>query len=264
MRTKITARWLLLLVLPMVLLAGCAFVRAGTIEVDVSEPQPAQEAMVEEVSILILESWPVQVRVAVSGYLSDAVTEIGDVDITVDGDTILIRIYTTRDPDAMGAQVLTPFELSIPLDYAELGLEPGTYTVDVNGVQETLVLDAGMMGAEATEPEEPLMSEPQMQAIVEEVSIVVETAQVNVVASGYLNDAVTELDIVEIRAEGDVIEVRIYTTRDPEAMGAQVLVPFELSVPLDPAHLGLEPGTYTVDVNGVQETLVLDASMLGE
>jgi hypothetical protein len=42
--------------------------------------------------------------------------------------------------------VLTPFELSIPLDYAELDLEPGTYTVDVNGVQETLVLDANMLG----------------------------------------------------------------------------------------------------------------------
>jgi hypothetical protein len=150
MRSKSTARWLLLLVLPMVLLAGCAFVRAGTIDADAplkAEPQPTQEeAMVEEVSIRVLESWPVQIRVAVSGYLSDAVTEVGDVDITVDGDTIFVRIYTTRDPEAMGAQVLTPFELSIPLDYAELDLEPGTYTVDVNGVQETLVLDANMLG----------------------------------------------------------------------------------------------------------------------
>jgi hypothetical protein len=259
MRTKITARWLLLLVISMVLLAGCALARAGVVEPDVPEPQPAQEAMVEEVSIRVLESWPVQIQMVISGYLSDAVTEIDDVQIMVDGDTILVRIYTTRDPEAMGAQVLTPFELILPLDYAELGLEPGTYTVDVNGVQETLVLDADMMGAEATEPQ-------MGEAIVEEVSLVVETspAQVYAVAKGYLNDAVTELDIVEIRAEGDVIVVRIYTTRDPEAMGAQVLVPFELSVPLDPAHLGLEPGTYTVDVNGVQETLVLDASMLGE
>jgi hypothetical protein len=146
MRTKITARWLLLVVLSMVLLAGCAFVRAGVVESDVPEPQPAQEAMVEEVSIRVLESWPVQIQMVISGYLSDAVTEIDDVQITVDGDTILVRIYTTRDPEAMGAQVLTPFELNIPLDYAELGLEPGTYTVDVNGVQETLVLDVSMLG----------------------------------------------------------------------------------------------------------------------
>jgi hypothetical protein len=262
MRTKSAARWLLLLIVPMVLLAGCALAGAGVIEPDVpivTEPQPAQEAMVEEVSILILESWPVQIRVLASGYLSDAVTEIGDVQTTVDGDTILIRIYTTRDPEAMGAQVLTPFELSIPLDYAELGLEPGTYTVDVNGVQETLVLDANMMGADATEPQMGL-------AIVEEVTIVVETspAEVNVVASGYLNDAATELDIVEITMEGDVIAIRIYTTRDPEVMAAQVLVPFELSTPLGLAHLGLEPGTYTVDVNGVQETLLIDASMIGD
>ena len=146
MRIKSVARWLLLFALPLAMVAGCALAQA-----DSAAPEPSlgeetydRLAIVEEVSILILESWPVQINVEARGYLHDAVTVLDIVEIRRDGHRIGIRIYTTRDPEAMGAQVLTPFALTIPLDYAEL--EPGAYTVDVNGVQETLVIDEGMLG----------------------------------------------------------------------------------------------------------------------
>jgi hypothetical protein len=163
MRTRTTPLWLLLVLLSAILLSGCAIGSAdASMPVDpaLSEPDPVDYtggdvgdettdnwALIDEIEIEILESLPVQVRVIVRGYFNDAITVLDIISQSrVDDDTIAVRILTTRDPDAMGAQVLVPFEESIALDIVELGLEPGTYTVDVNGVTQTLTLDAGMLG----------------------------------------------------------------------------------------------------------------------
>ena len=98
------------------------------------------EAMVDSVEVLILESFPVQVKVNVKGSLADACTTVGDVTTTRDGNTFNVKITTTRPADAMCAQVITPFEENITLDVK--GLQKGTYTVDVNGVTETFELAA--------------------------------------------------------------------------------------------------------------------------
>jgi inhibitor of cysteine peptidase len=49
-----------------------------------------------------------------------------------DGATFTINMTTLRDPNLICAQVLTPFEQTIPLDVA--GLPAGRYRVVVNGV----------------------------------------------------------------------------------------------------------------------------------
>ena len=97
------------------------------------------DATVESLDILILESFPVQVNVHVSGYLGDGCTELGDINVERVDDTFKVTIHTERPADAVCTQQLVGFEETIPLDVQ--GLEAGTYTVDVNGVTATFTLD---------------------------------------------------------------------------------------------------------------------------
>jgi len=155
MRARVTPFWLVgALLLLLLVVAGCALVRANAeapAPPAIPEPMPAagvgeELALVDEIDVLILESMPVQVRVVARGHLNDAATVIDRVTQSLDGDTIVVRILTARDPDAMAAQVLAPFEQSIPLDLQGLGIEPGAYTIDVNGVTATLTLEPAMLG----------------------------------------------------------------------------------------------------------------------
>lgn len=95
-------------------------------------------ATVEEIDILTLESFPVQIFVIASGYLPDPCTEIYQINQEREGNTFFITIETYRSP-GFCIQVLAPFEEVIPLDV--YGLPAGTYTVEVNGVQGTFDLE---------------------------------------------------------------------------------------------------------------------------
>jgi len=97
------------------------------------------EATVESIEILILESFPVQVHVNVTGYLGDGCTTLNDIETTQEGDTFLVHITTQRPTEAMCTQQLVGFEESVALDVE--GLPAGTYTVDVNGVTDTFTLE---------------------------------------------------------------------------------------------------------------------------
>ncbi len=95
-------------------------------------------ASIDEIDILILELFPVQINVIASGNLPDPCTEIYEVLQEREGDTFFITIKTYRSP-GFCIQVLALFEEIIPLDV--YGLPAGTYTVDVNGVQATFDLE---------------------------------------------------------------------------------------------------------------------------
>jgi inhibitor of cysteine peptidase len=95
-------------------------------------------ATVEEIDILTLESFPVQIFVIASGYLPDPCTEIYQVNQEREGNTFFITIETYRPP-GFCIQVLAPFEEVIPL-YV-YGLPAGTYTVEVNGIQGSFILE---------------------------------------------------------------------------------------------------------------------------
>ena len=95
-------------------------------------------APVDEIDILILESFPVQINVVAKGNLPDPCTEISEVLHEKEGNTFFITIKTYRSP-GFCIQVLAPFEEIIPLEV--YGLPAGTYTVDVNGVQAAFDLE---------------------------------------------------------------------------------------------------------------------------
>lgn len=97
-------------------------------------------AKVNDIQIVILESFPVQVNVVVHGEFPDSCTEIGKVTTTREDSIFIVTIITRRPSDAVCAQVITPFERVIPLDV--VGLKKGIYTVEVNGVRDTFELQA--------------------------------------------------------------------------------------------------------------------------
>ena len=95
-------------------------------------------ASVDEIDILISESFPVQINVMARGNLPDPCTEISEVLQEREGNTFFATIKTYRSP-GLCIQVIAPFEEIISLEV--YGLLAGTYTVDVNGVQDTFDLE---------------------------------------------------------------------------------------------------------------------------
>ena len=95
-------------------------------------------ALVDEIDILIFELFPVQIDVIARGNLPDPCTEISEVLQEKEGNTFFITIKTYRPP-GFCIQVLAPFKETISLEV--YGLPAGTYTVDVNGVQDTFDLE---------------------------------------------------------------------------------------------------------------------------
>lgn len=95
-------------------------------------------ALVDQIEILTLESFPVQIHVRVMGSLPDGCTSVGAVHSTRTEQTFQVEVSTTRPAGRMCTQQVVPFEQTVPLDVA--GLAAGTYTVDVNGVTGTFTL----------------------------------------------------------------------------------------------------------------------------
>lgn len=113
--------------LVIILLTGCSAVEPGL-----------NLAEVEEIEILIMESFPVQISVIARGFLPDPCTKISEVSQGREGNTFFVTVKTYR-PQGFCIQVLAPFKETIPLDV--YGLSAGTYTVNVNGVEDTFTLD---------------------------------------------------------------------------------------------------------------------------
>ena len=87
-----------------------------------------EKEYIDNLTIILMESFPVQAEALITGNLPDSCTTIKDISVTFQADNLfIIRIFTERPPDAMCAQALVPFEESIKLDIS--GLPAGEYTV---------------------------------------------------------------------------------------------------------------------------------------
>ena len=91
------------------------------------------EALVEEVSIVFLVSFPLQVRVTVSGYLPNPCSWVDQVTVDRVDRQFNVRLLRGSNAGEICIQVEEAFEENIPLDV--YGLPAGDYTVDVNGVR---------------------------------------------------------------------------------------------------------------------------------
>ena len=95
-------------------------------------------ATVESIEIMVLESFPVQIRVNASGYLPDGCTKVDGIVRGKEGNTFLVNIRTVRPANAFCTEAIVPFQEVISLDV--YGLKAGIYNVDVNGVKGTFEL----------------------------------------------------------------------------------------------------------------------------
>ena len=111
---------------------------ASNIEKMVAKDAAVSLANVNDIKILLLESFPVQIHAVARGEHPDSCTKVDKVATRREGDTFFVTITTSRPADAMCAQVMTPFEEVVALDV--VGLKAGVYTVDVNGVRDTFEL----------------------------------------------------------------------------------------------------------------------------
>jgi inhibitor of cysteine peptidase len=107
-------------------------------QADEIAPGEGGQVYVDSIDVLTLESFPVQVNAVVSGALPDPCTEITGATAQLNDSTFTVEITTTRPPDAICAQVLAPFEVTVPLDVS--GLPAGEYTVSAGEVQTTFNL----------------------------------------------------------------------------------------------------------------------------
>jgi len=97
-------------------------------------------ATVGKIDILTLESFPVQVFVIASGYLPNLCMNIYQITQEREGNNFFITISTYQAPCFyIETEVIAPFEETIPLEV--YGLPAGTYTVEVNGVQGSFILE---------------------------------------------------------------------------------------------------------------------------
>lgn len=103
-------------------------------------------AVVDNLEVLLLESFPVQVQVVARGALPDSCTTLVDATVQRQGNTFQVLLNTRRPAEAACATVLTPFEQVIPLDV--VGLKAGVYTVDVNGLPATFELQVDNLPVE--------------------------------------------------------------------------------------------------------------------
>ena len=95
-------------------------------------------AHIEQIDVMILESFPVQVHVRIYGLLGDSCTWLDHIDQRRQGTMFFIQVVTARPANALCADVVSPFEETVALDV--YGLAAGTYHVDVNGVRESFTL----------------------------------------------------------------------------------------------------------------------------
>jgi hypothetical protein len=96
-----------------------------------AEPQMKVLAVVENVDVLMLEIFPVQIQLQVRGYHPDGCEAPVNVTQRREGNQVFVEIYRTIPAAMLCPMVLQPLDETIRLDG---GFEPGTYTITVNGV----------------------------------------------------------------------------------------------------------------------------------
>ncbi|HKX75219.1 MAG TPA: hypothetical protein VJR05_07500 [Acidimicrobiia bacterium] len=99
-----------------------------TVPVEDSIPDDAGPVFVDSTDIILMESFPVQVVLRVTGNLPTPCHRLA-YEVEDDGTTIAARLASVAEADAVCAQVLEPFEFSIPLG----DFESGSRQVTLNG-----------------------------------------------------------------------------------------------------------------------------------
>lgn len=181
--------------------------------------------------------------VFVQGELGDSCTEIGDIEQSVEEDTIRITVQTKRPADAMCAMMLTTFEETIPL--MTDGLMPGEYTVVVHDLTASFVIAA---------PEPIICSElmaEEGQELFQNEQICFLYPQEYMVVSNETLILISSTEIIE----GQRISLVIQIEAEPEASNLEQIQTQlkedhpEEELAFESAYLGAQEATYTDSID---------------
>jgi hypothetical protein len=222
------------------------------------------EAAVERVTVDVVASLPSQLSVTIRGYLRDGCTEIASIEQVEQRDNVIvIRVTTERPADALCTQAVVPFEETVPVDITDL--QPGTYTLSVNGTTATFDLGADGVSLPPESGESGTIGETLVdEAPVSTAEVVPDDASpsgYSVRVTGNMRDGCTKISRVEQVKQGEKIVVRLFTSRPADQMCTTVIVPYEELIPLDASNLSA--GEYTLDVNGITSDFTLEEGQLG-
>jgi hypothetical protein len=116
----------------------------GAIPPPVESTIPAQAAdgnesltIIDSVETIVMESYPYQITLHVTGYQPDGCTFPVQVEQSRQDNTVTVKIYRIVPTDVMCTMQLVPYDANIPLDG---GFESGSWTIDVNGTVVNLDL----------------------------------------------------------------------------------------------------------------------------
>ena len=103
----------------------------------IDDPLIIADMPIHEIEVLLAESDPVQVTVAVNGWLPDSCTAHHETHHAQEGNAITIRITTIRPRDLACATVVTEYQEKVFIG----ALPAGDYTVIVNNVEQQFHID---------------------------------------------------------------------------------------------------------------------------
>ncbi|MGF1507690.1 MAG: hypothetical protein ACFB51_21560 [Anaerolineae bacterium] len=207
------------------------------------------EPIIDSGEATILESFPVQVTVIVTGSLQDGCTTIDTVEVEpLEDMTFDVNITTVRPADAVCTEALVPFEetISLPVE----GLEAGEYTVEVNDTTETFTLETdNIMTDEDARPQPEPAGESDAQ--IDRVTVQ-DDGLVRIEATS--PDGCTDFyEVVEQRS-GTTITLSVTRDVPSGVMCTMAFTPFSLDYQLE----DLEAGTqYTVIVGSFEDTVTI-------
>lgn len=215
-----------------------------------------QNATVEELEVILLESFPLQAQVRVSGYLPDGCTELYEITVERQNKNFILTL-TTRRPtgDVACTQALVPFEEIVDLDIE--GLEAGTYAVIAQDQEAQFTLDVDNVLPQQVDESEFVYGS---DATVEQLTVnMMESfpVQVNVILDGYLPDGCTEIDEITSSLDDQTFTIDVVTRKPAgDVACTMAIVPFEVTHELDVE--GLQAGEYTVQYGELSEKFTLE------
>lgn len=215
-----------------------------------------QDAILESLEILLMESFPLQARVKVAGFLRDGCSELFDVKVEQEEMNFILTI-TTRRPsgDIACTEALVPFEKVFDLDIE--GLDAGTYTVIAQDQQAEFTLDVDNIFPEQGNNGKYTFGSHAVVEMFMVDRLDTFPVQINVTLGGYLPNGCIEIHEIQSVRDGNNFTIQI-VTREPagDVACTMAIVPFEETIQLDVE--GLPAGEYNVRCGGMLGMFVLE------